>query len=360
MTQKTHTQKTSTSITLTFFLILTLFAACTTNFDITADYKPITIIYALLNPQNATQYIRINKAFLGDNNAYTNAQIADSLYYNTEQFTAKLEAYNQTNQLINTINLEQTNAATENIQKNEGIFASQPYFLYKTTQPLNPNYNYKIIANDLKSNTTATATTPLIPNFEITKPDRGDEIPLNYNIRWQHQPNAAMYDAKMYIYYTEQTLDENNNLKNEDKVQVWNFLNGATPNSETLPLSTGKVSYNILRNDFLNFLAKIPTSDKVVKRYFKQLGFEIQAAAVDFKNYNEVLYAQQNSISSAQIELQYSNVQNGKGLFSARTIQIVDSVALNINMIDSMACSPKTAHLKFATSTANPNYPNCN
>ena len=64
-----------------FVFIISLFAACSTDFNINADWQEITVVYGLLNQKETTHYIKINKAFLGEGNALTMAQIEDSSSY---------------------------------------------------------------------------------------------------------------------------------------------------------------------------------------------------------------------------------------------------------------------------------------
>ena len=71
-----------------FVLVFTLFAAalssCTTDVDLYADYKDITIVYAMLNPKADTNYVKITRAFCGTNdnpiNANEIAQIYEQLF----------------------------------------------------------------------------------------------------------------------------------------------------------------------------------------------------------------------------------------------------------------------------------------
>ena len=63
---------------LVFFLIL---PSCEEDFDITAPYKDITIAYGLLDLNEDTVYVRINKAFLGDGNVLEMVEVEDSSVY---------------------------------------------------------------------------------------------------------------------------------------------------------------------------------------------------------------------------------------------------------------------------------------
>ena len=53
-------------IILLFATIATLLSACSTEFDVTAPYKEIPVIFGILNKDEAVQYIKINKAYLND------------------------------------------------------------------------------------------------------------------------------------------------------------------------------------------------------------------------------------------------------------------------------------------------------
>jgi len=55
--------------------------SCSTDVDINAPWKDITVVYGLLNQNDNIHYIKVNKAFLGDASAYEMAAISDSVNY---------------------------------------------------------------------------------------------------------------------------------------------------------------------------------------------------------------------------------------------------------------------------------------
>ena len=71
---------------LLILISLTLLTRCSNDVDINAEYKDIVIVYGLLDPNQDTTYLKINKAFLGEDNALTMAQIKDS-----SEFVDKLD-----------------------------------------------------------------------------------------------------------------------------------------------------------------------------------------------------------------------------------------------------------------------------
>jgi len=68
------------NVFLLLFLLLIL-SACNDDFPINSEWKDITIVYGLLNASDTVQYIKINKAFLGEGDVYAMAREADSIQY---------------------------------------------------------------------------------------------------------------------------------------------------------------------------------------------------------------------------------------------------------------------------------------
>ena len=74
-------------------VLVVVLGACETDIDVNADWKDITTVYSILDPAEKTQYVRINKAFLGEGNALEYAQIADSINYDTSYIEARIDEY---------------------------------------------------------------------------------------------------------------------------------------------------------------------------------------------------------------------------------------------------------------------------
>ena len=78
-------------ITSLFLLVLTLFFSCETEFNVNADWKEVTVVYGLLDQSQDKQYVRINKAFLGPEDAYMMASESDSINYNPNNLEVKID-----------------------------------------------------------------------------------------------------------------------------------------------------------------------------------------------------------------------------------------------------------------------------
>ena len=72
------------------FISSMFFSACENEVNINADYKETVVIYALLDPEDTIQYIKVNKAYLNQGlGALEAAKISDSLYLDSTHVQLK-------------------------------------------------------------------------------------------------------------------------------------------------------------------------------------------------------------------------------------------------------------------------------
>ena len=76
---------------LLLLIITSIFTSCDDDFSINDKWKDITIVYGLLNNSDTAQYIKINKAFLGNGDVYEMAAVSDSIQYDIELDVKLLE-----------------------------------------------------------------------------------------------------------------------------------------------------------------------------------------------------------------------------------------------------------------------------
>jgi PBP1b-binding outer membrane lipoprotein LpoB len=65
-------------------------SSCKNDLDLNAPYKEYPSIYAVLNPDDSVQMIRINKVFLGETDANVMAKVADSINYKPGEITVSI------------------------------------------------------------------------------------------------------------------------------------------------------------------------------------------------------------------------------------------------------------------------------
>jgi len=201
-------------------------SSCKTDVDLLAPYKEVMVIYGVLDPTDSVQYIRINKAFLGEGNAYTFAQVADSFQY-ADVLDVKLERY-KNNNFAGAINLERF----EGPPLKDGIFASAPNYLYRTTglDSIYQDSEYKLVVTNTQTGNVVTSKTIIVSKVgSITNPASFQPAvnfadPVNpFITKFTRGDNAKYYDLNIRFSYYEKEIA---NPSNSQIKSVFFRING--------------------------------------------------------------------------------------------------------------------------------------
>ena len=146
------------------FSLVILFSACSTDLAVIGNYKETLVVYGLLDQSQLKQYIKINKAFLGEGNSFEYAQIKDS-----SQFVNSLSVVLK--RIKNGVEIDSYNFSPDNtIEKNPGVFYApeQSNAIYSFETPagtLNVDSDYKLIVKNNQSGKEISAQTALVNDF---------------------------------------------------------------------------------------------------------------------------------------------------------------------------------------------------
>lgn len=337
---------------LYLILLLAFISGCKQDFDLTAPYEETPVVYGLLNSQETTHYIRIQKGFLIDGNAYNATGIADSIYY-LDSLTVKLIPYLNGNQSGQIFTLTKVT-----LPKDSGTFASDQNVLYKFNGNLDPNRQYKLeVTNNSNGNTFGTKRNTdnsdgirLVKDFTVTVPAyRGFKMALRTaapaKIVWYTAQNGAIYDVKIRFPYKEFDAVTNTLLKDTfidlfmvSSKQVDDILGGASITEDF----SGTLLMNTLKNSLL--------STPGIHRQFsmdKGMTFYFAAGGEDLAKYMNSQVTQGSGLSSNEALPPYTNIEGGYGLLSSRFYKTLDSIVLSNEALDTLACNPLTNGLNF-------------
>ncbi len=115
-------------------LVLAFFSTCETDIDITGDYQRTPVIFGLLDITADTQFVLINRTFLGSGDAFEAALIEDSMLY--ENVDAKIWTGSGIN---NFVTLNKTTRCGKSLT---GTFYAPCYDVYYVTSiELWPEWN---------------------------------------------------------------------------------------------------------------------------------------------------------------------------------------------------------------------------
>ncbi len=206
------------------FISSMFFSACENEVNINADYKETIVIYALLDPEDSIQYIKVNKAYLNVGiGALEAAKISDSLYLDSTRVQLKRLS---TGQLI-------ICNAEEGPKKDSGIFANDKNILWVTREKIYPNEEYEITVTNPLTKTKAVSITKTVGPAKIRAPfiDQTNIFsvgPEYINVSYVAAANAFSYDVQFHVFYEEfSTADTGKKIT---KMATWkmitNFLVG--------------------------------------------------------------------------------------------------------------------------------------
>ncbi|MEM1217386.1 MAG: hypothetical protein AAGH79_00665 [Bacteroidota bacterium] len=329
-------------------LLLTLaiafvFGGCNNDIDLTADWKNIPVVYALINKEDPVHYLRLEKAFLDENgNAFDAAANIDSIYYGPE---VVVEILNQTTG-ARTV-LERVNADEEGLPRDDGVFANSPNILYKFTAadfPLEGEQIMQLIidGDDLGEPVTAEATVmgDIIPQAPSMPGDKLD-FPMDRetSIRWRSTEEIRFFDVFLRINYAEQLIS------NPDVIEEFSVIWTMGQNIDNAA-STQQTVLKVSGQEFYAFLAQSiqPDNDKI--RFLQGMDLVISGGGEAVKSFIDISLAN-TGITSAQEIPVFSNLSEGLGIFSSVADTSVVNLTLTNASRDSLITGSITSELNF-------------
>jgi len=311
------------------YLILSVFAivftACETDFDVNAEWEETTVVFGLLDKAKEIQFVKINKAFLGEADALQMAQHSDSVNYipfdyidSTGEIQVKLYKINFNDTIAERI-LKDTL-----LLKDDGLFATDSNIIYYFNTPegdnfLSENRTYSLVINNVKTGNIVSASTEIIKGFNFTA-----GIPtsnkltfyvdgLDYRFprfEWSsvNYPNAEVFQFNLRFHYTENTVA---------KELLWTQT--ALARKDNILILSGEEFFH-------QFLANNLDALDDEERKFIGIDIEMTLGSQDLKTYVAV---NEPITGIVQERPQFTNIKNGIGLFSSRYTFTRKGLSLN-------------------------------
>ncbi|MEO6166169.1 MAG: hypothetical protein ABIO46_00840, partial [Chitinophagales bacterium] len=306
-------------------VLSTLLYSCKTDFDVTSDWEDIAIVYGLLDPTDSAQYIKINKAFLDKSvSALVIAQNPDSLYY--QNITVQLQQF-QNNVLKKTIDLVKVDGNLEGFVKDTGIFANSPNFLYKTNELLDQNSSYHLSITEYDNGKVISAVTEIINDFAVLRPTSSQKVNFfpgdNYNGQFVSAKDGKIYGLIIRFYYREVNSLDTSIFA--DKYIDWEIFTNKRSNSTA---GGQTMDYDIAGDGFYSYVNSKLQEDVSIYREAQHFDFMFSVGGETLDTYNQVAIAQQG-LTSGNIQPEYTNIENGLGLFSARFYKTIFKVPID-------------------------------
>lgn len=289
---------------------LLFLSACSTDFEINADWKEITVVYGLLDQNDSIHYVKVTKAFLGKGNALTFAQNPDSSSYG-----ANIEVKVQ--ELTNSIVSNEFYLDTVTVfNKAEGTFyyPKQLVYYFKNNN-LNPDKTYKLLIKNKKTGKIISSETQLVRDFSVIKPSPSQPSVSFHatnpvQVKWYAAKFGRLYDLKIRFNYWEKNVVTGDSTS---KFVDWSLGSSTAQKID----GTDIMETNYYGASFFSFLGNVIPVTPNVKRYaaIPNVYFMFTVAGDDLATYIQV---NKPSTDIIQEKPEFTNISNGIGIFSSR------------------------------------------
>ena len=343
-----------------------LAVSCSTDLDIAANWKEIPVVYALLNPTDTVHYIKVTKAFLDPKrSAFEVAQLTDSIFYK-DSLVVSVKRKDQWGNVAQEYFPTLVDGNLIGLAKDSGTFANQPNWLYQLPLTIDnskngPDESYELIVQNVSSGLTASATTKAVKQFNLSYPpeDSNYLLPAAYintineteykdmRVAWKNAQNGRYYEMKIEFTYIE---FENIPGAPKDTIVIeWKPVGNVSSTS----ISAGEtLEVSLSGESFYNFLSKTigekPNYTRSLPKFPVKFNFFV--AGQELYDLLRVTQAQ-SGITGLQASPDYTNIENGLGLFSSRYNYTTIGFGFNANSIEVLVCGDITSNLNFVGAT---------
>jgi len=314
-------------------LLLGLLFSCDNTFEIIEEPKDIPIVYGILSATDTAHYIRVERAFVdAEISANELAQRPDSLYY-PNAIVSLIDSDGTEFQL------DRIDATLDGFPRQEGAFAQTPNILYKIKNSdilLKEGERYTLeIDRQMESLPIVRANTVIIDESLIRSPQNV----LNFDperftaFTWREGDEAVIFDLFLDFNYRE---------------RVRNSGDPYAPKSVRWQVASDieAVKIDVPGINFFAFLAGAIEIDDSVERIFENIDLELISGGEEIKEYIRIGEANLGITSSQDVPT-YTNLSEGRGLFSSLYREVKENISLTNTSLDSLKEGSITGALNF-------------
>lgn len=325
------------SIPMVLLFVLFLSSACEKDIDV-AEWKEISVIYAVVNIKDSVQYLRINRMYTAPHDApYQYTSVNDSVNYPQDLFEAFLEEY-QDGELVG----EPNNYYPVDRQKEPGMFSSESNCVYKTSTLINPESEYKIRVINKETGKEVSAQIEILGNVDIEESFSWERafFRVNYPVeRLQYEGSLDPYDHDDYIV----------------RFLYWETKDGVTDYKyvDWLPTYDPLKNHNLedtnfqLFDDYWEYLSEQIEIDPSVKRVARGVDYMLALPGKEIQNYITVT----STPTNPHFYPNYSNIFGGEGVFGSKYYYTYFGMELKRRTVDTISWGRHLINHRFADSS---------
>tara|TARA_R110002050_G_scaffold110013_2_gene221899 strand:- start:7881 stop:8948 length:1068 start_codon:yes stop_codon:yes gene_type:complete len=330
-------------ILLALCTLVALFS-CDNEVDINAEYQDLSIIYGMLNPKLDSNYVRVQRGYLGTEPASSSVGQSDSLYYDTADIDVYIREYAKD---ATTFDKEAPLIYDNSILLDSGLYTGDGYYLFRVPSAMDilntKEYEVAVIRKD---GSEASARTGIVGDIDILIP-RATVTAKVYNgliefrVRQDLTGNSPDATVKMTAY---QPIIQFHYKEVDLNTRIEQFKTATI----TLPLVESifdNINLTFTGTELNQALAERLEKNPNVIRFFQSLDVEIYGASEELMTFIEL---NKPSTGINQNRPDYSQVINGSGILSSRTFSKRVGVSLQTQLYNRLLVSQTTCDLNFA------------
>jgi len=333
--------------------------SCTTDFELNAPYEAVPVVYGFVEPLSDTQYVKINKSFLGDGNNNSYAPINDSTEFTSVGGNIDVV---RSGTVVSTFPLQEKYVSN----LDDGIFytdSQKVYFWVPDTIYEDATYKLDIDINEGQKEVTAETEVVGFCAFKQTFKNKmfagaafanttapGQNVYTDLGIEWSVGNNGKRYRIVMVFNYEEHRVN----------ADIFNRSIQTSLGTQVAENNTSDFFYSYNGESFFAFvesrLKNDPEEALIEKRVPIGLEFHIVMADENLHTYMEVNEPASGIVSERPV---YTNINGGIGLFASRNTTIFseintnnDPIQLSTNTKRELVYGPYTSAYKFCIPNA--------
>jgi hypothetical protein len=312
-----------------------LFAACDNDLVVTDQWKDIPVVWGIVSKSDTAHYIRVEKAYLDPSvSALDIARIPDSLYYDNAVVTLKRIASGQV------YTLTRVDGNLEGYPRDSGVFAEFPNYIYK----IRANQLNLVIGDEYEfslqregQSDPVTAKTKILPKPVLRNPSAGGTLVFKpkafTNFSWNEIPDAGLFDLQLKFHYRERSPATQNVYV--PKSVEW-----------TVSRSIEDKEYKIDGSEFYNSLKAYIQEDFEATRLFDSMDVILWCGGRELAEFIRIAQANTGITSTQDIPI-YTNLSEGRGIFTSRNVSYNTGFDLSNQTLDSLKNGSVTKLLNF-------------
>lgn len=334
--------------------------SCNEKLNIAAPHKDITVVYSMLDIADTAHYIRIQKAFMDENQSSIDmAKVADSNFYKSLEVTMK--EINAAGAVRSVITLSRVDLGLEGFPKDTGAFFNTPNYAYKFKYPLSADYRYRIVIRNTNTGNVDSAETEILNNqgpvttFGLSEWNPLVPLRLAFSqiqnvsgklVQSSYSANVPTNTGDAQLLLRFHWIDSNIVTHTAEKHTADYSGYGLSSQATPLPKSFSVFSANKDIYDFLK--ATMGPAGTNQYRYMDSADMILYIAGVEYRRFKE-LNSFKGGLTADEIKPLYTNIK-GKdvmGLLSTRTHTGLYNIAFMQETKDSLSNGSITKELNI-------------